>query len=219
MRRKMRLGMAASGVFALCFIAASASQSDPPAAAGQAPAATTEALAASDTLATGLPDLFAATAGSADLSSQERQVLDRATDAGRISASDYEDTNQRYRECMTERGFVPEFRKSSQGFYVQLPFRSVTDHDALDAAHIACTRDTMTVESLYRVQQANPDLLADSRLVAVQCLQVEGYLSDEYTARDFEHDWTQNQFPFDATEASANDCLWGAGYGYFVSDD
>lgn len=102
---------------------------------------------------------------------------------------------------------------------MQLPFRSVTDHDALDAAHIECTRDTVTVEALYRVQQANPDLLADSRQVAVQCLQVHGYLGDDYTVRDFERDWTQNQFPFDATEPGPNDCLWGAGYGYFASDE
>lgn len=145
----------------------------------------------------------------------QQDALLRAADTGQVSESDYETNHQFYVECMETLGFSPEFRESASGFYVQLPFTDVKDGDALDAAITACSANTTAVDMVYRMQQANPSLLSDSRVVAVNCLLSEGYVDTGYSAENFEKDLATDRFPFDATAAGPNDCLWGAGYGYF----
>lgn len=149
----------------------------------------------------------------------EQAALERTVESGEVSDPDYEANHLRYVECMTNAGFAPDFRKSASGFYVQLPFRNVADTEALDAALAGCSTNTAAIDMIYRLQESNPKLIKDSRQVAVECLFEAGYVSDSYTTKDFEKDWGADNFPFDATLAGPNDCLWGAGYGYFAEGE
>lgn len=210
MHRITRGALAAVAVLGLCFAGIVANQPD--AAQAGSPAAL-----ANETMAKGMPELVQTYLDTMDLTPAERGVLERAKKEGRIAPADYRDAQSRYTGCMERNGFTPEFRESSYGFYVQLPFHNVSDQEALDAANIKCSRGMAAVDVLYRTQQANPKLLTDSRLVAVECLESSGFVDARYTADRFERDWLNDEFPFDATEPGPNDCLWGAGYGYFKS--
>lgn len=149
----------------------------------------------------------------------EKEALRRAVATGRIDTADYEAAHSRYAQCMTTRGFAPAFRKSSGGFYVELPYLAVKDAAALDDATLECSMDTRVLEALYRLQQANPNLVTDSRLVAVQCLKREGAVGADYAAEEFQRDWSTHEFPFDPDHAAYNDCLYGAGYAYFTVNE
>jgi hypothetical protein len=84
-----------------------------------------------------------------------------------------------------------------------------------DTADGECSADNVVISSLFRIQQANPDLLSDPRLVAIQCLKAQGFVPADYSADDFDRDKTADTFPFDKYEEATNNCLWQAGYAYF----
>jgi hypothetical protein len=171
---------------------------------------------AEEQLAGSLTELFRQALDNLNPSPVEREVLERAIIAGQIDPVDYEDAHIRYALCMTQHGFDPRFRKTSEGLYVELPYLFVDNQAALDAAVTKCSQGTSVVESLYQIQQANPDLLADQRLVAVRCLRARGFVDAAYTVEDFEKDRTVGKFPFDQYgDEEANNCLWKAGYAYF----
>lgn len=149
----------------------------------------------------------------------EMTALARVVETGTVSDEDYEANHAIYERCLTAAGYAPEFRQSSDGFYVQLPFHNILDSDALDAALTKCATNTAAIDMIYRLQVANPQLLRDSRVVAVRCLIDNGYVKAGYSPERFEKDWLSDTFPFDAAQAGPNDCLWGAGYGYFVEGE
>ena len=144
----------------------------------------------------------------------ERQVIERALTTGRLDPADYEAAHIRYVQCMAERGFNPPFRKTPAGLYIELPYEP-GDMTKRDEADSECSADTVIVSSLFRVQQANPDLLSDPRLVAVRCLRREGLITLDYSVDDLDRDKAANAFPFDQYEETANNCLYEAGYAYF----
>ncbi|WP_338747857.1 hypothetical protein [Janibacter alittae] len=137
---------------------------------------------------------------------------------GRIDPKENAQAHRRYADCMTESGYTPRFRESTDGLYVELPYLTVGDPARLDAAVRDCSVGTAMVSALYRIQLFNPRGLSDSRLVAVQCLAKEGLVSSTYSAEEFERNLIADKFPFDATAPEANDCLYGAGYAYFALD-
>lgn len=169
--------------------------------------------------ASGMPELIQINLNLADPAPAERKVLERSIQSGSIAAGDYENSHRTYTKCMTSNGFTPSFRKSPDGFYVELPYLKVSDFDALDAAVVRCSKDTKVLTSLYQVQKANPNLIKDSRLVAIRCLNGKGAVSAEYTVDDFEREWSTSTFSFDANETKNNDCLYGAGYAFFAMED
>jgi hypothetical protein len=146
----------------------------------------------------------------------EREVLERAIAVGRIDPADYEAAHIRFVQCMNQHDFQPTYRKTSDGLYVELPYLSISNQEVFDAANAKCSEDNVTVEILYRTQQANPDLWSDSRRVAVQCLMKRGFVEVGYTVDDFSRDLSGDTFPFNADEGEANGCLYGAGYAYFT---
>lgn len=148
----------------------------------------------------------------------EREVLKRAKVTGKIDASENKKAHLSYKKCMTDAGYSPKFRQSTKGFYVELPYEGIKDPDALNAALVDCSVGTSAVQALYRVQQANPNVMTDGRAVAVKCLTEQGIAGVGYTVEKFEQDYRADTFPFDAMEVEANDCLYGAGYAYFDLD-
>jgi hypothetical protein len=151
----------------------------------------------------------------------EREAIERAIVAGRIDQADYEAAHLRFAQCMTERGFELSFRKTPDGLYIELPYtlENSTQNDDLDTAHIECSVDNAVLTALYRTQQANPELLADQRLTAIQCLQRSGFVDADYTVDDFDRDRDATTFPFDQYETGPNNCLYQAGYAYFSMMD
>lgn len=146
----------------------------------------------------------------------EREALERAVRTGRIAPEDYEAAHLRFVQCMTQHGFQPAYRKTPEGLYIELSYSHVKDEEALKAANMKCAQDTAVLESLYRTQQANPDLLADKRLVAIRCLKKGGFVDAAYTVERFDEDYKTDDFPFNADEDGPNNCLAEAGYGYFT---
>lgn len=169
--------------------------------------------------ATGISELIQKTIEVTTPSSAELKVLERSIVAGRIAEADYETSHRSYSKCMAASGFEPTYRKSSSGFYVELPYLHVQDPEALNAAMTKCSSSTTAITSLYRTQQANPNLVQDSRMVAVKCLQDNESVDSKYTAETFEKEWAASSFSFDADEVSNNDCLYGAGYAYFTFEE
>lgn len=88
-------------------------------------------------IADNLPDLFREVIETLDPPPAEREVLERAISTGRIAPADYEAAHQQYVQCMIQEGFHPQFRKSSQGFYVDLPY-TAADRDALGTTETTC---------------------------------------------------------------------------------
>ncbi|MDR0782641.1 MAG: hypothetical protein LBE83_02655 [Propionibacteriaceae bacterium] len=167
-----------------------------------------------------LPELFQQILDTSDPSPVEREAIERAIVAGKIDPADYEAGHVRYAQCMTEHGFAPEYRKTPEGYYVNLGWQAVGEDNGIDQ-HWECLGDNGLLDSLFRYQQGNPDLIADQRLVAVRCLRGLGLIDAGYTVDDFDRDWLARPgptFPFDVYEASANNCMYYAGYGVFKDD-
>ncbi|MDR0849072.1 MAG: hypothetical protein LBN10_08575 [Propionibacteriaceae bacterium] len=176
-------------------------------------------------IAGSLQELFQMALDTTNPSEVERVAIENAIVSGRIDPVDYEAAHVRYVQCMVERGYEPSFRKTGEGVYIELPIRvgeTEEAQEAYDTADIDCAQGTMVISSLYRIQQSNPDLLSDQRLVAIRCLRKGGYVDVGYTVDDFDRDRGERgepTFPFDVYEDGPNDCLYGAGYAYFTIDE
>lgn len=75
---------------------------------------------------------------------------------------------------------------------------------------------SIVVESLYTLQQGNPDLLVDQDEAAVQCLRKAGLVPGDYTAETFAAE-LPNSFadsPFDPNADAAQACFAGAGIAF-----
>jgi len=168
-------------------------------------------------LASSLPQLFQQALDQGDASPIEREAIERAIVAGRIDAADYEAAHVRYMQCMMSNGIEPQIRKTPAGYYIEEGWDS-NRTDAMDV-HWRCLADNALIDQLYRIQQANPGLLADQRLVAIQCLRREGLVDADYTVDDFDRDlgdMSKPTFPFDIYAESANNCLFFAGYAFYT---
>lgn len=164
----------------------------------------------------GLEGVFQTAVEKVEPSGSERRALDSAIKNGRIAPAAYEQAHRKYVNCMEKQGYNPEFRKTSDGLYMELPYQEVSE--ALDAATIDCAKGTATLTALYHIQQANPGALSDQRQVAVKCLTEGGFVKAGYTASEFESDQLMGRFSFDPAASGPNDCLYGAGYAYFDMD-
>lgn len=157
------------------------------------------------------------------LSTLEKEVLERAEKTGQIEAADYEEAYNHLRRCMATRSLTLPVSKLRSGLY------EVTTPDSLQGAEIdkwdqqyyECSDGTIKViETLYRAQQANPDLLSDGAQVAVSCLIRSGHLPADYTRDRFEkltrERGDRDSFPFDLDDPDVKSCLNGAGYAFGV---
>lgn len=162
----------------------------------------------------GIEKLIKDRASAPGLSGGEKEILAEASRTGHISETAYDQAHNQYAACMTEKGFSPSFRQSSKGYMIELPYENV-EPAALDKATTECANGTNEIRGLYRLQVANPQLIIDSRVVAVNCLQSVGTVDGSYTAERFEQDWHNSDYPFDPMDNKNNDCLYDAGYALF----
>ncbi len=153
------------------------------------------------------------------LSPFEKQVLERAIANGKIAAVDYEEAFSRRTACMKQAGYNDQVTKLPTGIYQITPKPPVgTDPKAwiekwADADKKCATGNLIIIESLYRTQQGNDELLADPLEVAARCLVKEGVAPATFTARNLE-DWLTKQnppLPFSASDPKAQLCFSNAG--------
>lgn len=165
----------------------------------------------------GIQALVNERAASGALAKAETEVLKRSAKVGKIAKSDYSKAHNSYAKCMAAEGYKPSFRESSKGYMIELPYENV-DPKSVDIAMSNCSAGNQEVRSLYRLQEANPQLLTDSRVVAVECLQNIGAVDTSYSPEQFERDWNGASYPFDPMANANNDCLYDAGYALFWED-
>jgi len=153
-----------------------------------------------------------------NLSAFERQVLDRSIRSGTIADADYEEAHSRYARCVKDAGYTEKYKKLPNGVY-QVQFVPPRDSDNAYAkawfdASGNCAHGTLAmVESLFTLQQGNPDLLANPREVVVRCLVQEGLAPAGYTVATFDKD-NDDSFknaPYKVTDIKAQTCFSNAG--------
>lgn len=173
-----------------------------------------------EVLAGSMSELFAQTLEESELSDFEREVLERAAEEGAISQADYDESFNRYQRCISDLGYEETWEKLPNGLYqvTPPPLESQEEVDRYAEQATECADGTvMTIEALFNQQQTNPELLADPRAVAVQCLLEGGFVSAEYTVDDFEADMENpGNASFDVSDDTANACLSSAGYSVAV---
>lgn len=155
------------------------------------------------------------------LSAFERQTLERAVTTGAIAQADYDEAFRRFGVCMADAGRPVALTRIAHGV-LRLgnpPLQDAADLERYVGQLAACTDGTIgRIDGLFRVQQANPDLVADSSLPAIRCLIEAGAVDGSYGGADFERDVRGGflQASFDAMAPAANDCLYLAGYSVTI---
>lgn len=168
-------------------------------------------------IASSLTALFDQALQKKDMSPEVRAILERARTTGKIAAADYEAAFGRYSKCVRDAGVKEEYKKLSSGIYQVIPHYSRTSQAAeradFDKSNECGFRHLATVESLYTLQIANPDLLADGNEVAVRCLLKAGLVKADFTAEKYKAlaDKGFEGAPFDTASPAFQQCLAGTG--------
>lgn len=165
-----------------------------------------------------------------DLSAFERGVLERASESGEIAAEDYEDAHAQEAACMEDAGYDIGYEKLVNGIYASTPHlpqledaeASTRQVEVFMAASEGCSEGvSMVVESLYTLQQGNPELLVDQDEVAVRCLRAEDLVTVDYTAETFAADLVTSftGAPFDPASPAARACFAGASIAFVSTEE
>ncbi|MFF8187298.1 hypothetical protein ACF044_08545 [Microbacterium sp. NPDC016588] len=176
-------------------------------------------------LASSLGDLAREWSTQEGLSDWDRAVLEKASETGVVSQADYDEGANNFEACLQAGGLhwirtrllngVVEFQPS--------PENSSTD-EHVDAAAVQenCYVATWgSTQELFRMQQANPDLLSNFSLATVDCLRKARMVGDDFTADDFDEamgsrDAPRADWPFDVMDPRAQTCLYSLGYAIAI---
>lgn len=147
-------------------------------------------------------------------------ALERAIETGRISQADYDEAHRLYAACMSDAGYEESYYQESSGIWriTPPPLSGQENVEAYMAVGSDCSEELAPIESLYAVQQTNPDLLADPRQAVVECLRRSQLVGADYTAEDFEAEF-ESRFanaPYDPNDPEAQACFTGSGYAVSV---
>lgn len=176
---------------------------------------------AQERLAGSLTELFEQQLQNPNLSDFERDVFERAIDSGEIPQSDYDEGFNRYEQCVSDLGYEDTWTKQPNGVYriTPPPLKGQEAVDEYMSQTAECADGTtMRIEAMFIQQQSNPDLNADQRVVAIQCLLEAGFVDASYTTEDFDADLESGfqDATFDVASTEANTCLYNAGYAIAV---
>jgi hypothetical protein len=156
----------------------------------------------------------------------EREALGRAVATGKINPADYEEAFNRYRRCAQDAGLTETYTKLPNGIYRVTPPADLTP-DAADTyantmKDCAANAGLINLESLYRTQVDNPDLLANPKLLVVRCLVKAGLVPADYTEEKLTTFITgdlDGAGDFDPMSAEAQRCLTAGGIAIQITDD
>ncbi|BDR54096.1 hypothetical protein KIMH_02070 [Bombiscardovia apis] len=177
-------------------------------------------------MASSLDALFDEELASDKLSAFEREVLERAKNNGKISAEDYETAHSRQSECMSRSGWKQTWTKLPNGLYRSKDITPLPDPgketDRFMQDMSDCSQGvSKVIESLYSIQQSNPDLLSDTHEAAVSCIRKAGMgdatltgkkLKDTLDTSDSKD--IEAKLHFDPKEPTIQACLFGSGIAY-----
>lgn len=172
-------------------------------------------------LAPSLKALFDQALERDDLSDWDRAALEKASEEGQISQADYVEGMDLFASCLQNAGF--EFIRSTllNGVIEFQPPPGPFSESGVKAqakAQADCYTSTNAVtQEFFRMQQANPDLLADFPQAAVNCLRDAGVVGDEFTKDDFNDLFGQQESesvsrPFDVMDPAVQTCLYSLGF-------
>jgi hypothetical protein len=176
-------------------------------------------------LAESLQELASQWLAEGDLSGWDRAVVERAAQTGRISQADYEEGAQLFESCLRDAG--QHFARTTHLNGViefQPPQVATSEAEGHQQGRIqeACYQATYgATQELFRLQQANPQLLSDFSLAAVTCLQEAGLVADDFTKGDLDtalapRDSALADSPFDVMDPRAQTCLYSLGWAVVV---
>lgn len=156
-------------------------------------------------------------------------ILERAKQHnGKVSVSDYESAWSDYKSCMLDRGYKEiKLIRFPHGGYMEAPYKQGTaaQESQYNDDRQECEKSTVTsVNEVYMLQTANPNLYSNQAEAVVDCLHREGLVPKTYTAKDFNEEEVKAQnsedgkgWSFDATgNPKAQECT--ASNGYIISD-
>lgn len=147
------------------------------------------------------------------------EVLGRAIETGSIAQQDYDEAHRLYAECMTDAGYEEAYRQDTNGVWrITPPPLSGEEVGRYMTIGADCSDELGPIESLFTVQQGNPDLLADPAAAVAACLREAQLVSADYTADDFAADLESgfDNASYDVNSAEAQSCFSGNGYAVKV---
>lgn len=159
------------------------------------------------------------------ISDQQKSALEKAASGGKVSQADYERAWADYKQCIVDKGYAePTFDKYDNGIYA-LPSYN-TDGASKEAVsklnddlYSCSTLHVTDVNTVYRLQLGNPELLLDDREVAVDCLRKEGIKPKNYTVDKLEKDLESGESAGLRDNRKALTCLVTAGVNVAASDE
>ena len=148
-------------------------------------------------------------------------VLERAIESGSITQSDYDAAHAMYDRCMSDLGHELNYERRKNGTLAETgPFPDSQDElDAFSDDAEGCAGQLAPIESLFTIQNGNPELLADPETQVVRCLADRGLTPDSYDEDAFRSDLdelAESPFPFDVNSPEAQECFENAGLGVQV---
>lgn len=148
------------------------------------------------------------------------KVLERAIDTGSIAQQDYDEAHRLYAKCMTDAGYEETYRQDTNGVWriTPPPLSGEEEVERYMSIGADCSDELAPIESLFTVQQGNPDLLADPAAAVVACLREAQLVSADYPAEDFAADLESgfDNASYDVNSAEAQSCFSGNGYAVNV---
>ena len=144
------------------------------------------------------------------ISDQQKSALEKAASGGKVSQADYERAWADYKQCIIDKGYAePTFDKYDNEAVSKLN----------DDLYSCSTLHVTDVNTVYRLQLGNPELLLDDREVAVDCLRKEGIKPKNYTVDKLEKDLESGESAGLRDNRKALTCLVTAGVNVTASDE
>ncbi|NRD27221.1 hypothetical protein [Frigoribacterium sp. VKM Ac-2836] len=145
------------------------------------------------------------------------EALKRAVTTGSIPQADYDAAFDLYTRCMKDVGYADEeYARNKNGTMRITPPNGLSTRDEVEKymeAGKECSAQLAPIESLFSVQQSNPDLIADPLTVATRCLAELGVTEEGYDEAALKSDLESDEpFPFDADSPEAQDCFTRVGF-------
>lgn len=172
-----------------------------------------------ESLAPSLKELAAQWIQRDPLSDWDRAVVEKAIHTGSISQADYDEGADNFEACLKENGLHWVRTRLLNGVIEFQPPQNAPDDGSIDLAAVqdACYVSTwQTTQELFRLQQANPDLLTNVSVAAVDCLKESGIADDDFTTEEFDRltgpGESSTAWPFDLEDPRTQTCLYSLGY-------
>lgn len=160
------------------------------------------------------------------LSHWDEAVMKKALETGAISQADYEEGASLFMACMNDAGMNFTSRTHLNGVIEFVaPQRATSEEESAQqaTAQAKCYESTFAAtQELFRMQQANPDLLSNFPLATANCLKSAGVVSDDFTEKDFveaiqPRDEGESAALLDFEDERVQTCLYSLGYSIGVA--